>query len=72
MKALVPDVGQRWRSVVARYHVMGRQAHDARIVALMLAHDVTHLITLNVDDFARYDGIVPVMPAEAESLFPSQ
>jgi predicted nucleic acid-binding protein len=65
----VADIGERWQSVVARHRVMGRQAHDARIVALMLAHNITHLITLNIADFARYDGIVPVVPSEAQSLF---
>jgi len=30
----------------------------------MLAHGVTHLLTLNPTDFARYDGITPVTPQE--------
>lgn len=43
---------------------MGKSAHDARIAALMLAHGVTHLLTLNPTDFTRYNGITPVTPQE--------
>ena len=41
---------------------------DARIAALMLAHGVTHILTLNPTDFARYQDITPVTPSEALSL----
>jgi hypothetical protein len=36
--------------------------HDARLVAAMHVHGVTHLLTLNVRDFARYPGITVVHP----------
>ena len=61
----------RWQQVVAQYRVMGRQAYDARIVALMQAHNIAHLITLNADDFARYLGVTPIAPSQAESHFPA-
>lgn len=35
----------------------GKQAHDANVVAVMLAHGVTRLLTRNGRDFARYDEI---------------
>jgi len=59
-----PDMAERWRKVVSENAVRGRQAHDARIAALMLAHGVTHLVTLNPTDFTRYDGITPVTPQD--------
>ena len=49
---------------------MGRQAHDARIVALMQAHGIAHIVTLNVDDFKQYQGITPFSPQEAFDQFP--
>jgi predicted nucleic acid-binding protein len=49
---------------VEAYSVIGKPAHDARIVALMLAHGVTQLLTLNPSDFARYQGITTVTPQE--------
>lgn len=58
------DMAARWRKLATQHSVLGRQAHDARIAALMLAHGVTHILTLNSTDFARYDGITPVTPQE--------
>lgn len=64
-----PDIGARWREIVRQHSVSGKQAHDARLVALMQAHGVEHLFTLNSQDFTRYQGIVPLTPAEAISLY---
>jgi predicted nucleic acid-binding protein len=58
------EIADVWQEITIRHSVLGKQAHDARIAALMLAHGVTHLLTLNADDFARYDGITPVTPQE--------
>ena len=58
------DMAERWRKVARENSVRGRQAHDARIAALMLAHGVTHILTLNAADFARYQGITPVSPSD--------
>jgi len=46
-----------WRDLVGKYHVQGKQAHDARLVAAMQRHGLTHLLTFNVADFQRYPGI---------------
>jgi predicted nucleic acid-binding protein len=59
-----PDMAFRWRSLAVQYGVRGRQAHDARLAALMLAHGVTHLLTLNATDFARYAGITCLEPQD--------
>ena len=59
-----PDIADRWEAVADRFSVIGRQAHDARIAALMLAHGVTHMLTLNPADFARYSDITAVTPQE--------
>ncbi len=36
--------------------------HDANIVATMLAHDIKHLLTDNVEDFSRYASYITVVP----------
>jgi predicted nucleic acid-binding protein len=59
------DLARRWRALATKYAVKGKQAHDARIAAVMLAHGITHILTLNPDDFARYEGITPMTPSEA-------
>jgi predicted nucleic acid-binding protein len=62
-----PDIAARWRDIVRRYGVSGRQGHDARIVAVMLAHGIENLVTLNGADFARYAGITVLTPADIAS-----
>jgi predicted nucleic acid-binding protein len=57
-----------WRSLVTTHSVQGKQVHDARLAALMRAHGITHILTLNAADFARYPGITAIAPA---SLVPS-
>lgn len=52
-----------WRRLVAVHSVRGRQVHDARLVAVMQAYGITHILTLNGNDFARYPGIVAIDPA---------
>ena len=59
------DVYREWRQLALEYEVSGVQVHDARLVASMIVHNVTHILTFNVTDFERYDseGIVAVNPA---------
>ncbi|HXG64374.1 MAG TPA: type II toxin-antitoxin system VapC family toxin [Blastocatellia bacterium] len=59
-----PAIYQEWRRLVVRYSVSGVQVHDARIVAAMNAHGISHLLTFNVRDFARYQGITVVAPQD--------
>jgi predicted nucleic acid-binding protein len=51
-----------WRQLVVGNAVSGVQVPDARLVAWMRAHGITHLLTLNPGDFARYQGITAVTP----------
>jgi predicted nucleic acid-binding protein len=57
-----PAIYPMWRTLVLAHNVSGVQVHDARIVAAMLVHGVTHLITFNVRDFNRYQTITVVAP----------
>jgi predicted nucleic acid-binding protein len=59
-----PDLVTRWADLCDRYQVAGKQAHDARLVALMLSHGVTHLLTLNPRDFTRYSEITVIKPQD--------
>jgi predicted nucleic acid-binding protein len=64
---LFPDdarVHKEWRKLVLNFGVSGVQVHDARIAAAMLVHRVTHILTFNTSDFARYSsfGITAVDP----------
>lgn len=64
---LMPDTDRihvEWRRLVVAFGVSGVQVHDARLVAVMRVHGITHLLTLNGSDFLRYSGITVVDPVE--------
>lgn len=49
-----PAVLPQWEQLVTTHAVLGRNAHDARLVAAMLVHRVTHLLTFDGGDFRRF------------------
>ena len=51
-----------WQRLVVDYSVQGVAVHDARLVAIMLVNNATHILTLNPDDFLRYPEVVAVTP----------
>lgn len=53
----------RWQELVTRHEVKGLKAHDARIVAAMLHHGLTHLLTFD-SDFKRFSEITVLTPSE--------
>lgn len=53
-----------WRRLVLQHSVQGVQVHDLRLVAWMEVHGVTHLLTLNQADFARYSGVTAQSPED--------
>jgi predicted nucleic acid-binding protein len=52
-----------WRRLVVHYGVSGVQVHDTRLVAAMLVHGVSHILTFNTDDFRRFSEIIAVHPS---------
>lgn len=52
-----------WRRLVIAHAVAGKKAHDARLVAAMIVHGLTHILTFNTSDFSRYPGITALDPA---------
>ncbi len=53
-----------WRKLVTEHEVKGKNAHDARIAAALMAHGITHLVTFNKDDFKRFSEIKALSPSE--------
>jgi predicted nucleic acid-binding protein len=63
--ARLPDsdaVYAEWRRLVTVHEVSGKKAHDARLVAAMNVHGVSHILTFNGADFSRYAGVTVVDP----------
>jgi predicted nucleic acid-binding protein len=65
----LPDDDQvlpTWRRLIVDFNVVGMDAHDARIAAVMLTQDVSVLLTRNRRDFSRFAslGIVALTPEQ--------
>jgi len=58
----VPEIYAHWRSLMETIEVRGRQVYDARLVAVMLAHNITPLLTFNASHFHRFPDIIVVEP----------
>ena len=59
-----PAILPAWEQLVSVYGSVGKQNHDARIVAAMLAHGIPTVLTFNKSDFIRYPNIKMITPAE--------
>ena len=59
-----PEIYIEWKRIVTSFNVSVVQVHDVRLVAAMKVHGLTHILTFNTIDFARYlaSGIVAVDP----------
>ncbi len=67
MFVLLPDTAaiySVWESLVIQHNVSGKPAHDARLVAAMLSHGLTSILTFDASGFSRYAGIEVVHPAD--------
>jgi predicted nucleic acid-binding protein len=57
--AETPDIYPAWKALVNTLGIVGKQVHDARLVAVCHANGVTHLLTFNVAHFVRMAGFGP-------------
>lgn len=57
--AETPDIFSAWKTLVVALGIIGKQVHDARLVAVCHVHSITHLLTFNVAHFARMAGFGP-------------
>ena len=42
-----PDIFRLWFSLATTHKISGKRTHDLRIQAVMLAHNISHILTLN-------------------------
>jgi predicted nucleic acid-binding protein len=54
-----PGIFQVWKGIVVSQGVIGKQVHDARLVAVCIVHQVTQLLTFNTNHFARFAASAP-------------
>jgi predicted nucleic acid-binding protein len=58
-----PAIYPEWERLVIAHAVRGVNVHDAKLAAAMLTQGLTHILTFNTSDFARYPGITAVHPS---------
>jgi predicted nucleic acid-binding protein len=46
-----PAVYAEWKRIIVEHGVLGVKVHDARLIATMMTHGVSRLLTFDVDDF---------------------
>lgn len=64
-----PDIYPAWRALVEGLGILGKQVHDARLIAVCHVHQVTHMLTFNLSHFARMAGFGPgVVVVDPESI----
>lgn len=54
-----PDIFPAWKAIVSTLGIIGKQVHDALLVAVCHVHSITHLLAFNVSHFARMASIGP-------------
>ncbi|QDT56619.1 hypothetical protein Pan44_46760 [Caulifigura coniformis] len=57
-------VFDQWLLQVTSQGVRGKTAHDARLIAAMLRHGVSNLLTFNAADFVRFKSVMTYTPAD--------
>ena len=62
--AETPEVLDRWFELVDRCQVVGKRAHDARLAALVVVHEIQQLLTFNTADFPRSWGVEAAHPKQ--------
>jgi predicted nucleic acid-binding protein len=68
---ILPETSQvypTWEGLIAKYAVQGKQAHDTRLVALMIEHRVAKLLTFNDADFRRFTEIDAANPFDVLAI----
>jgi len=58
------QIFENWLRLVTAFNVRGKQVHDTRLVAAMLSHGITELLTFNDADFKRFTSIRALNPAD--------
>ena len=59
-----PAVYPEWERLVLLYSVLGKNSHDTRIVAAMMVHRISKILTFNADDFRRFSDITVLTPTD--------
>jgi len=59
-----PTILTEWERLVGLHGSEGKQNHDARLVAAMIVHGISSILTFNKSDFVRYTEIAVLTPQD--------
>jgi predicted nucleic acid-binding protein len=57
-----PTLYTEWKSFIMNFGCQGKVAHDVRYVAAMRTHGLSHILTFNFADFARFPELIVLDP----------
>lgn len=57
----LPSIYPAWKALTRVAGIIGKQVHDARLVAVCQVHGVNRILSFNVGDLARPAQLVPEM-----------
>ncbi len=56
-----PSIYPLWEQLATTYQVKGVNVHDTRLVAFMLVHNISHILTFNIKDFQRFNSQITIV-----------
>jgi predicted nucleic acid-binding protein len=62
-----PAIYPVWEALVVEHRVIGKPAHDARLVAAMRVHGLTAILTFDRTGFSRYPAIEVIHPEQVKA-----
>jgi predicted nucleic acid-binding protein len=68
---LFPETSQvypTWEGLITKHDILGKRAHDVRLVALMIAHHIGKLLTFNDADFRPFNEVQCLNPFDVLSI----
>jgi predicted nucleic acid-binding protein len=57
------DIYPAWKTVVQSLGILGKQVHDARLMAVCHSHHVSQILTFNISHFVRMTAHWPAIKA---------
>jgi predicted nucleic acid-binding protein len=63
----IPDIFHIWLNLATTHKISGKRTHDLRIQAVVLAHKISHILTLNPKDFVELEGLTIIHPNSINS-----
>jgi predicted nucleic acid-binding protein len=63
-----PEIFPQWLHLVIIHKILGKRAHDLRIQATMLTHNISYILTLNPTDFVTIEGMNVVHPNQFQLI----